>query len=248
MNAMVQTHVCTGILVKPGLVVAPASCVTKGIKDQEKFPLVRLGSYDLNTHDGPEEPEVLKTCQRIVHHKFTGKPEEGNDIALLVLNGTKWQHAPIEGMLPVDHCVPNKTMSSLGWFATSRHGSPSYNLVAIPKLKHVEKGECVKALKDKGVPNGTVCAVPEFRAVAEWDLGSPLLCQDEHLIGLVSYAQPQPNVHVPYVYTHVSEYENWINTLGKDASTVRDNPDSEYCRKDPEVPTAGDSATTREEL
>eukprot|EP00803_Ostreobium_quekettii_P005613 evm.model.scf_375EXC.3 EVM.evm.TU.scf_375EXC.3 scf_375EXC:32149-50201(+) len=244
MNAMLQTHMCTGVLVKQDLVLVPASCVTTSIRDPGEFPSVRLGSYDLNTHDGPEEPEVLKTCQQIVHDKFTGKPEEGNDIALLVLNGTGWQHAPIKSMMPIDRCVPNKTMSSLGWFAPIHYGSPSYTLLAKPKLKHVERGDCVKALKDKAVPNGAVCAVGEVRAVASWDLGSPLLCQGEQLIGLESYAQSQPNVYMPYVYTHVIEYENWINTLGKDASRVLDNPDCEYCRKDRKVPTAA----TRVEL
>lgn len=58
MNALVQTHGCTGVLVKENVVVVPAQCVYKDHRGADAFPLVRLGSYDLNSHDGQNPEEV----------------------------------------------------------------------------------------------------------------------------------------------------------------------------------------------
>ena len=55
---LAQTHICTGVLLKPDVVATPAACVDKVATSSEPFPLVRVGSYLLNRHDGPEREEV----------------------------------------------------------------------------------------------------------------------------------------------------------------------------------------------
>lgn len=56
MDPFVQTHQCSGILVKPNVVIVPAQCINSDPSDKILYPLVRLGSYNLNRDDG-NKPE-----------------------------------------------------------------------------------------------------------------------------------------------------------------------------------------------
>ena len=63
LDPIVQTHECTGVLIDRRTVIVPASCVKKEPRIPSSFPLVRLGSYNLNAHDG-DEPEEVSLCSK----------------------------------------------------------------------------------------------------------------------------------------------------------------------------------------
>ena len=55
LDPVTQTHKCTGVLIKPDTVLAPASCL-EAIDGE--LPSVRIGSYDINGESGQFRGEV----------------------------------------------------------------------------------------------------------------------------------------------------------------------------------------------
>jgi len=236
MNPLLLTHACTGVLIAPNVIVLPASCIEE---KRVEFPPVRLGSYDLNLADVAEEAEVINACRRITHKDYQkNNPQKGADIALLVLEVPAVHHAPITGIVSIQDCKNpslngDGNITAFGWFTPGRNLSPSVDLQAVPKLEWVDKKLCSEKMKHE-IPKGAVCSLSSARAaIAEWDSGSPILCNDEKLIGLASYEQMPISKYIPYVYTHVSEYWDWIQSLGAGASidVTSDRPECKAAKE-----------------
>ncbi|CAD7699749.1 unnamed protein product [Ostreobium quekettii] len=229
MDPLLQTHACTGVLVAPRVVVVPASCIEE---KKVEYPPVRLGSNHLNPADVPHENDVRNTCRRITHKDYQkNNPKKGADIALLILESPAVHNAPISGITSLQDCQDPRhsrkgNMTAFGWFSAGMSQTPSFELQAVPNLEWVDKAQCRKAL-GHGTPSGTVCSkYPNRATIAEWDLGSPILCNDEELVGLASYEQMRVSRDVPYVYTHISEYRHWIESLGEKASVDETNDEA----------------------
>ncbi|CAD7699748.1 unnamed protein product [Ostreobium quekettii] len=227
MNPLLLTHACTGVLVAPNVVVAPASCIEE---KKVEFPPVRLGSYNLNSDDVPKEAEVLNTCRRITHKDYQkNNPQKGADIALLILESPAVHHAPISGITSIEECRDPSlngkgNITAFGWFMPGRNLSPSIQLQAVPNLEVVPAKQCSIAM-NHDIPKRAICTVSTARAaISEWDPGSPILCNDKKLIGIASYEQMPNSKYLPYVYTHVAEHWDWIQSLGAGASI--DVPDN----------------------
>ncbi|CAD7705366.1 unnamed protein product [Ostreobium quekettii] len=222
LDPMVQTHDCTGVLIDPRTVLVPASCVTKTAKVlRDQFPLVRVGSYNLNKPDGLENQETIPVCKKIIHSGFNGNPANGSDIALLELKTPISTQEPIEiSATQAADCVGQR-LTAVGWFSPRLNGPPSAEVEVLPRLTIVQRNRC-RSLLD-GLPEGAVCALSDPAANVVWDHGSPLLCDDNVLVGLASYTKNTAG-HYPCIYTHVVDYRDWIDSRGEGASRVEYNP------------------------
>jgi len=221
LDPMVQTHDCTGVLIDHDIVLVPASCITKTAKvARDQFPLVRVGSYNLNKPDGPESQETIPVCKKIIHSAFNGNPANGSDIALLQLASPLNTHQPISISATQAADCMGQRLTAVGWFSPRLNGPPSAEVEVLPRLTIVQRDRC-RSLLD-GLPEGAVCALSDPAAIVVWDHGSPLLCDDKILVGLASYTKNTAG-HYPCIYTHVVDYKDWIDTRGKGASRVEEN-------------------------
>lgn len=99
-------------------------------------------------------------------------------------------------------------------------------LEVVGKLRSVPQSECEK-------PPNTIpkrfCAATDPTPQPVWDLGSPLLCKEKHLVGMASYwsydtvEQKNDGTHLPRVYSHMVEFKQWVDTMGEGESNVHDN-------------------------
>ncbi|KAK2141848.1 hypothetical protein LSH36_1032g00001 [Paralvinella palmiformis] len=81
-----------------------------------------------------------------------------------------------------------------------------------PKHWHITAGQ---------IKRTRLCAGPEFqnKGICSGDSGGPLVCHDGsgswHQAGIASFTSGTKPGQVPAVYTKVSEYRSWIETIFK---------------------------------
>ena len=72
------------------------------------------------------------------------------------------------------------------------------------------------------------------------DLGSPLLCNNTHLVGLASYTKFGSGARTPYVYSDVHKFKGWIESRGKGKSRV-EMCDDDDCKDEELICDASDN-------
>ncbi|CAD7695711.1 unnamed protein product, partial [Ostreobium quekettii] len=159
-------HLCTGVLLDSDQVAIPAQCVLKEAANEPGspvyFPIVRMGSKNLNKHEEAGEEEVLEVSQIAVHSGFDGDATHGFDLALLTLSRPS-AVPPMESIVPADGCRDG--LSLLGWLAPSVQGAPSVNLTAVPRMAYKKPEECDAAAGGMP-PNATCAASPIAQALS----------------------------------------------------------------------------------
>ncbi|CAD7699910.1 unnamed protein product [Ostreobium quekettii] len=223
LDPVVQTHSCTGVLIDRKTVAVPASCVQTRSHGIRKFPIVRVGSYNLNTHDEPGKDEEYTISTILIHESYDGNPQNGGDLALLELKEPLTNCTPIsEDFMDISNCKRG-SLIGVGWFGPNTHqGPPPNQLEVLPGMSFVDREKCTSLLD--GMPQGAICACSDPAANIVWDHGSLLLCNGRHLVGLASY-MPETNEYNPYVYTHMAEYKRWIKERDHRSSNVHFNSD-----------------------
>eukprot|EP00803_Ostreobium_quekettii_P007559 evm.model.scf_1127.1 EVM.evm.TU.scf_1127.1 scf_1127:6013-14316(+) len=221
MDAITRMHICTGVLVSAATVLVPASCI------RPRFPVVSILSSSL---DGlGEEQEILTVCKKVVHSEFAGRAEGSNNIALLILG----RHASIPlDKIPrpkaLEDCPKGQTQT-FGWFAPTFKSGPSQALRVVD-VKPVDRKECEE--KIPGLPIGSVCMETELSHSMKWNLGAVLTCNSTDAIGVMTHTLPgvpSPNARLPYAYTSLWEYRDWIKDLGGERSENITNYDDAEC-------------------
>lgn len=207
-------HRCTGALYRSDVVLLPASCISgRGRRVlPEPYPLTRVGTLDIDGDDNAGGIEIRQTLDRIIHNGFNGTEEDGysNDIAILFLNESITNHKSIELAK-----APCNFLESLGWFRIGHPdggGAPARKLERITRLKHMGREDCEKHLPHGKLPKGAICAIGPAEALASWDHGALLLCDDDlkTLVGLASFRTSNVHMRAPNIYTNLLDYKEWI--------------------------------------
>ncbi|CAD7699751.1 unnamed protein product [Ostreobium quekettii] len=207
-DPLTQNHLCSGVLVKPDLVMTTAT----GLHQLQSgaHPKVIIGTNDING-EGGDKPEILDTQKIIVHPRFNGAATSGPDLALLQLSQNS-HNSPLETWSSMSGCR-NGPLSFVGWFISRRGGAPETTLSCVPNMKVVEHGQCAEVLK--GLHEGSVCCGNSGTGNPVFDNGGPLLCGENKLVGLASKTELIGGQHYPTSFVEVSEFKNWIESRGE---------------------------------
>ncbi|XP_017351041.1 vitamin K-dependent protein C isoform X1 [Ictalurus punctatus] len=215
LNSQGKFH-CSGVLIDENWVLTAAHCL-------EKFSrfTVRLGDYKRLKF---EESEVTLPVVKIVPHPKYNSLTVDNDIALLRLESPVTFSTYI-----VPACLPsrdlaervlhlNGTMTVVTGWGKYKEGTMSYS----SDLKHislplVEQSECAHHMVNNLTEN-MLCAgsIGSTKDACKGDSGGPMMTLYRNtwfLIGLVSWGEGCGNTDKLGVYTKVSNYMEWINSV-----------------------------------
>lgn len=183
---------------------------------------VSLGDYERLKQEGSEV--ILDVVQGFKHPNYNTKTMD-NDIALLRLQTP----APTtEYIVPI--CLPGREMAERvlhlngtktvvsGWgkedMNSTKHSSV-LNVIEIPLVSH---SICTQQMFPHTISNNVLCAgiLGQRKDACEGDSGGPMvtLYRDTwFLVGLVSWGEGCGQLDKLGIYTKVSNYNNWINSV-----------------------------------
>nr|ATU82482.1 venom S1 protease with CUB domain 4 [Lethocerus distinctifemur] len=236
MAAVVQTKWPKGAFCGASIITAyhamtAAHCTansTKGIS-------IVVGEHDLESTVETTATEIVNVKQVVTHPGYSGRPNQYNDIAILVLEkklNFNLYVSPVclpTGQLRLD----NLYVTVMGWGATE--AADGYESVL--KYIHVRvmsKPACHEA-RAPWVPEGSpnqLCVYGRKRSACYGDSGGPVLWVDPEtnrytVIGINSYGVTECATEKPIVITDVTTYLDWIHRVISET-----NPDGVTCTKE----------------
>ncbi|CAF5112337.1 unnamed protein product [Rotaria sp. Silwood1] len=183
-------------------------------------------SFAMGHHNIQEKYFVSKAKHIIRHAAYNTNGKNINDIALVELNQTVDFNNSRFGFicLPLKHINNDETYPSIGketwvvgWGTTQFQGHVSQVLMQVAVPITTNKG-CQEKVTE---PSKQICAGYDKggKDSCQGDSGGPLVIDIGHgvfeLIGLVSFGVGCAKFMKPGIYTRVSGYVDWIDTLTK---------------------------------
>lgn len=197
-------HFCGGAILSQQWILTSGHCVS-GRKAAEFVAVA--GSTNLREGTGHPVEEVF------LHPEFNA---DGllNDIAVVKLSRPFVFNMIVQpAFLGADFIDAKLGASLTGWGQTSYPGDLSDDLQGI-WMETISNEKCIESHKESdGAPEileSNICAVSSYDTGAcMGDSGSPLVTEDRHIIGLVSWGVPCAK-NLPDVFTRVSVFRDWV--------------------------------------
>ncbi|KAF7277349.1 hypothetical protein GWI33_008527, partial [Rhynchophorus ferrugineus] len=186
----------------------------------DPLKVVRINTITLeNPLKGFIDLDVQKTY---IHPRYSSSSHY-NDIALLKLSGTVPSYTR-PACLHTTTSISSKLLTAVGWGRTDFAGPTSNDLLKVD-LRTFTKNQCTPFYKNakklpKGIDNNIqICAGgadKQIKDTCDGDSGGPLSYKRatlHYVTGITSFGKACGLANVPAVYTRVSAYVPWIESI-----------------------------------
>ncbi|XP_017773148.1 PREDICTED: serine protease snake-like [Nicrophorus vespilloides] len=204
---------CAGSLISNKYVLTAASCISRITPKYAK-----LGTVDLDS-----KTEPLKIA-RVIRNPAFKPPFSYDDIGLIELEKpVEFSDSIRPACLNTEDSDVKHTFTATGWGLTSFNGNPSSKLLKVA-LEEVDNADCNKHYeKNRRLVDGIkaeslICAGGDHKDTCQGDSGAPLQILNPKYIstydihGVTSFGKAC-GFNSPAVYTRVSHYINWIESI-----------------------------------
>ncbi|XP_028135375.1 venom protease-like [Diabrotica virgifera virgifera] len=219
---------CAGALISDNFVLTAAHCLESREYGEAKW--VHLGDFGISSDKDEADPQDFKILKSIPHPNYT-QSIKYNDIALIQL-----ENYVLRSPFVYPACLQSKRFShernmiASGWGKIEYSGESS-NFFLQDNLKEIRTKECNNSYNDakgsylpKGINgNMMICVKGEVgEDTCQGNSGGPLQVKNRYkdvldtgftIIGITSFDKSCGDNKSPAVYTRVSYYLDWIESI-----------------------------------
>ncbi|CAL1530041.1 unnamed protein product [Lymnaea stagnalis] len=212
-------HFCGAVLIASNKLVTAAHCLYKNFTTTR----IKIGALDLLI-DGPKNKySQVRTVNKSIIHPRYKQPGERHDIGVIYLQTPveSNENVKIAEIAPKGLSFEGDTCAIAGW-GISEESPQGSSFLREAFLKAISTQRCSTFDWDNPITNKEICvfdesnADPDYRARScQGDSGGALMCGVgyRYLTGVTSAGGIGCTGTKPSIYTRVSEYREWINSV-----------------------------------